>query len=95
MALALLTRPTACREVEEGPCPHKPGVIQSAVRESFDPARAVGPWINTYDEKELTNQYLCMGVNFKELKDGTTEAPQLMFEQANAIYEETRAALRE
>ena len=57
--------------------------------------RLEGPWITTYDEKELTNQYLCMGVNFKQLKDGSTDAPQLAFEQANAIYEETRKALRE
>jgi hypothetical protein len=63
--LALLAHQGIGKEVEEGPCPHKPGAILSAVRETFDPARAAGPWINTYDEKELTNQYLCMGVNFK------------------------------
>ena len=94
-AILLFALPSMARDVERGLCPHRPGDVKSAVSGSFDPERIAGPWINAYDEKELTNQYLCMSVNFKPLDDGTTPAKQVVFEQASSIYEETRAALRE
>lgn len=75
-ALVLLVMPQGfgARDIDNGPCPFKPGDIKSNVAGSFDTEKIQGPWINAYDEKELTDRFLCMSVNFKSLDDGTTSA---------------------
>ena len=45
------------------------------------------------DEKDLTNQFLCMSVKF--LQFDHTRSNELSFQQANSIYDNMRAHLRE
>ena len=75
------------KEVADGRCPQFP---VSTVKDSLDIDKIQGEWIAYYDEKELTNQFLCMGIKLKKL-----DANSVSFQQANSIYEVTRQHLRE
>ena len=44
--------------------------------------------MNLYDEKELTNQFLCKSAKFIIYDEKTPQA--MSFQQANSIYEVTR-----
>ena len=52
------------KEVAEGHCPFKPGEIKSKVKDTLDYNRIQGQWINYFDEKDLTNRFLCMSAKF-------------------------------
>mmetsp|Transcript_17043 Transcript_17043/g.26329 ORF Transcript_17043/g.26329 Transcript_17043/m.26329 type:complete len:81 (+) Transcript_17043:2-244(+) len=67
--LLALTAPVAAKDVADGRCPFGPGQIKGAVDDSLDLRRIQGQWITMYDEKELANQYLCMGAKFLQFND--------------------------
>ena len=41
------------KDVQDGRCPYKPGVIKGAMSDGLDMKAIQGKWINLYDEKEL------------------------------------------
>lgn len=59
----------------------------------LDYQRLSGNWINLYDERDNTNNFLCCSAKFTQV-DPVNTPNVLTFEQGNSIYEETRAALR-
>ena len=79
------------KEVQEGRCPFAPGTLKSRVETSLDYSKMYGNWINIYDEREITNSFLCLSAHFEP----TGQENILAFKQANSIYPETREALRE
>jgi hypothetical protein len=46
-----------------------------------------------YDEKELTNNFLCLSANLSIIDE--SKPNELKLQQANTIYEITRIALKE
>ena len=46
-----------------------------------------------FDEKELTNNFLCLSANLSVIDDNKPN--ELKLQQANTIYEITRIALKE
>lgn len=50
---------------KSGHCPYKPGDIKSKVS-NFNFTRMTGIWKVAYDEKELTQNFTCMGARFDE-----------------------------
>ena len=87
---ALLLLGCQAQDVEDGHCPFQPGEIKGAVNDSLDVSKIQGQWINTLDEKQLKDQFVCMGSKFQE-----RTKKHLSFLQANSIYEQTRQSLRE
>jgi hypothetical protein len=49
--------------------------------------------MNTFDERELKDQFLCMSAKYLIFDEKHTN--QLSFQQANSIYDNMRAHLRE
>ena len=81
------------KEVEDGRCPMQPGEVPSKVASDLDYYKLQGPWINSYDEKDLANQFLCMSSKFLQFDE--TKKNELSYQQANSLYEVTRKHLKE
>ena len=91
-ALAALIFQSAAKEVGDGRCPYMPGEIPSKVSKEFDLKLLEGNWINVFDEREMSDNFLCLSARFTV----DPEYPYLVaFDQANSIYEVTRQALRD
>ena len=61
--MALLSCSNAVEYPEkEGHCPINAGVIPSNVKDTLNPHRITGKWMNVFDRKSLNERHKCYGV---------------------------------